>query len=616
MEANWTMLNFPRVGLRSPNLTNTTVNLQENFEIDLEDTNWILTSSFIIFTMQTGFGMLESGCVSIKNEANIMMKNLADISLGGLTYWIFGYGMSFGEGAWSNPFIGVGDFLVDPPVGDALMGPVFASFLFQLSFATTATTIVSGAMAERCNFKAYCMFSFLNTIVYCVPAGWVWGSHGFLNKLGAVDIAGSGPVHLIGGASAFASALMLGPRLGRYAKGYAPLPMGNPVNAAMGTFVLWWGWLAFNSGSTYGVSGAKWQYAARAAVMTMMGSFGGGCLGIMYTMIKNKGKAEVMDLINSILGALVSITAGCFLYRAWEALLIGFIGGAIASSSATLFDRMKVDDPVSASAVHGACGFWGVIAVGLFADNPIPMETTNGRSGLFKGGGWYLLGVQTLTGVCLMAWAIVVTMSLLWAIDRIMPIRMDPYDELLGADLTEHRIRHGNVEISRAVSALRPFHKSDSMEEIGNVGVNTGHCFVVDKINEANKNKTKNKFNSKLQIFTNKAFVPDKNPEQTFHKHGILNKRPGNPDNELHRTIDSMANEINGTVKVGKKTSIHSVANNIKGKKFKEFTEEEIEDLGRINASQDRFRHRFNQEDFQEHFNRSGQSSANFRWLD
>ncbi|KAL0859084.1 hypothetical protein ABMA27_010931 [Loxostege sticticalis] len=618
MDGNWTM--FPRIGLRSPNLTNTTVNLQENFEIDLEDTNWILTSSFIIFTMQTGFGMLESGCVSIKNEANIMMKNLADISLGGLTYWIFGYGMSFGEGAYSNPFIGVGDFLVDPPVGDALMGPVFASFLFQLSFATTATTIVSGAMAERCNFKAYCVFSFLNTVVYCVPAGWVWGSHGFLNRMGAVDIAGSGPVHLIGGSSAFASALMLGPRLGRYAKGNDPLPLGNPVNAVMGTFVLWWGWLAFNSGSTYGVSGAKWQYAARAAVMTMMGSFGGGCFGLLYTMIKHKGRADVMELINSILGALVSITAGCFLYRAWEALIIGAIGAAIASITAPLFDRIRVDDPVGASAVHGACGFWGVVAVGLFADNPIPMDTTNGRSGLFKGGGWYLLGVQTLTGVCLMAWGALVTMALLWIIDKVMPIRMDPYEELLGADLTEHKIRHGQVGVSRAVSALRPFHRSNSIEEVGGIGVNTGHSLVVDKLHEARENASKTKGKLNLHMFSNKAFVDDQQPESAF-KTGILNKRPGNPENELHRALDSMVNEINGTnfnrrKGKGKKgvTPIQVLPEEIKGKKFKELTVTELEELGEMNVSEDRFRYRFGEDDYKNDAIRSG--NPNIRWID
>ncbi|KAI8441393.1 hypothetical protein MSG28_015008 [Choristoneura fumiferana] len=616
---NWTSYTpEPHIGLRSPNLTNSSVNLQENFEIDLEDTNWILTSSFIIFTMQTGFGMLESGCVSIKNEANIMMKNLADISLGGLTYWIFGYGMSFGQGPYSNPFVGVGDFLVDPPVGDALMGPVFASFLFQLSFATTATTIVSGAMAERCNFKAYCLFSFLNTIVYCVPAGWVWGSHGFLNRLGAVDIAGSGPVHLIGGSSAFASALMLGPRLGRYAKGTAPLPLGNPVNAVMGTFVLWWGWLAFNSGSTYGVSGAKWQYAARAAVMTMMGSFGGGCFGLIYTMVKNKGKADVMELINSVLGALVSVTAGCFLYRSWEAILIGLIGAAIANITTPLFDKLRVDDPVGASSVHGACGFWGVLAVGLFADNPIPMDTTKGRSGLFKGGGWYLLGVQGLTGVCLMAWGSLVTMALLWLIDQVLPIRMDPYDELLGADLTEHRIRHGQVGVSRAVSALRPYHRSNSIEEIGGIGVNTGHNLIVDKLYEAHLRKSQKK-SSGLQFFKNHAFdvSPEEPPKSKFRSNGFLNKRPGNPKNELHRALDSMVHELNGDDLKNKESGnveegmTAKAPPEVRGKKLRELSATELQDLEEINANEDRFRHRFSGEDYKEDLKR-----ANVAWID
>ncbi|CAG9573398.1 unnamed protein product [Danaus chrysippus] len=608
MDSNWTF----HVGLRSPNLTNTTVSLQENFEIDLEDTNWILTSSFIIFTMQTGFGMLESGCVSIKNEANIMMKNLADISLGGLTYWIFGYGLSFGDGPLSNPFIGVGNFLVDPPVGDALMGPVFASFLFQLSFATTATTIVSGAMAERCNFKAYCLFSFLNTIVYCVPAGWVWGQHGFLNKLGAVDIAGSGPVHLIGGASAFASALMLGPRLGRYARGSAPLPLGNPVNAVMGTFVLWWGWLAFNSGSTYGVSGAKWQYAARAAVMTMMGSFGGGCFGLLFTLIKNKGRADVMELINSVLGSLVSITAGCFLYRAWESLVIGMIGAAIASAATPLFDRLRIDDPVGASAVHGACGFWGVLAVGLFADNPIPMETTNGRSGLFKGGGWYLLGVQALTGVCLAAWGALVTMALLWLIDLVLPIRMDPYEELLGADLTEHRIRHGQVGVTRAVSALRPFYQSPSVERVGGVGVNTGHDLVVDKLHEYSRRK-KNKLHPELQVYPNNGFIDD-GSEPSFKNNGFLNKRPGNPENDLHRALDTMINEIDGRSSKRRDTSLRK--EDFKGKKFKELSVHELEELEEISAAEDRFRYRFTEDDYRNDVERGCSANPTLRWID
>ncbi|CRL04219.1 CLUMA_CG017324, isoform A [Clunio marinus] len=456
------------------------------YELEIEDTNWVLTSSFIIFTMQTGFGMLESGCVSVKNEVNIMMKNIIDVVLGGFTYWMFGYGMSFGRGAFSNPFIALGDFLIDPGVDDPLMGQIFAAFLFQLSFSTTATTIVSGAMAERCNFKAYCLFSFFNTLVYCIPAGWVWGEHGFLYNMGVVDIAGSGPVHLIGGASAFASAAMLGPRLGRYANGIGSLPLGNPVNACMGLFVLWWGWLAFNSGSTYGVSGSKWIYSARAAVMTMLASFGGGFWAVMYSLFRNEGRVDIFDLINGILGSLVSVTAGCYLYHAWEAILVGFIGSFVVSFVTPMFDRMGVDDPVGASSVHGIGGIWGVIAVGLFADDPKPLKTTSGRTGLFKGGGWELFGIQCLAALCLLTWGVLSTFILLWVINKIVPIRMDPNEELLGADLMEHRINHTSIGISRALSALAPI-KVDlkEMMNVPKIGRNPGHDSCIQEIRDA-----------------------------------------------------------------------------------------------------------------------------------
>lgn len=203
--------------------------------------------------------------------------------------------------------------------------------------------------------------------------------------------------------------------------------------------------MAFNSGSTYGVSGAKWIYSARAAVMTMMGSFGGGFFGTAYSLVKNDGRVDILDLINGILGSLVSVTAGCYLYRAWEAILIGMIGAILVCFLMPVFDRMGVDDPVGASAVHGIGGLWGVIAVGLFADNPIPLTITNGRKGLFKGGGWYLLGIQSLCALCLLCWGVFSTFILLWVINKIVPIRMDPNEELLGADLMEHKIYHGQV---------------------------------------------------------------------------------------------------------------------------------------------------------------------------
>ncbi|XP_006564874.1 ammonium transporter 1-like isoform X3 [Apis mellifera] len=448
------------IGNNETNITNSSITetyFVSAYNLNQEDSNWIITNSFIIFTMQTGFGMLESGCVSLKNEVNIMMKNVVDIVLGGLTYWAFGFAMSFGTDKLNNPFIGMGEFLIDPSLEDEFMGPKCAAFLFQLSFATTSTTIVSGAMAERCNFKAYCLFSFLNTIVYCVPAGWIWGDQGFLKKLGAVDIAGSGAVHLVGGSSALACAIMLGPRLGRYDNGIDPLPLGCPVNAIMGLFVLWWGWLAFNSGSTYGVSGQRWQYAARAAISTMLASMGGGLVGLGFS-LNGPDRIDILSQINGILGSLVAIT-----------------------------------------------------------DNPYPLNTTNGRKGLLKGGGGYLLGIQCLTVVCLAFWSFIVSTILLWFINKIIPIRMSIHDELLGADLVEHRIRHSQIGISRAMSALRILEKHE-LANVHPVGINPGHDTYIKKYNRKNRFNYGKQFflekklskNSQLNTITN-AILTDKN---------------------------------------------------------------------------------------------------------
>lgn len=252
--------------------------------------------------------------------------------------------------------------------------------------------------------------------------------------------------------------------------------------------MLWWGWLAFNSGSTYGVSGFKWQYAARAAVMTMMSSFGGGCFAIFYSMYQTNGNLDIVHLINGILGSLVAVTAGCYLYHAWEAILIGIIGSFLTCVAMPVIDHWGIDDPVGASAVHGVSGIWGVIAVGLFADNPIPLATTNGRTGLFKGGGWYLLGIQCLSALCLTVWGLGSTFLLLWMIDKFVPIRMEASEELLGADLMEHHIKHGQIGISRALSALAPLHVNlNSVRDVPQVGVNPGHESYINEVAEAAK---------------------------------------------------------------------------------------------------------------------------------
>ncbi|KAG5673240.1 hypothetical protein PVAND_003303 [Polypedilum vanderplanki] len=433
------------------------------YDIEIQDASWIMVASIMIFSMQTGFGLLESGIVSRKNEVNIMMKNIVDILLGGITYYIFGYALSYGRSSYTNPFISFGDFMIDPSVDDKLMGQILTAFFFQLSFATTATTILSGTVAERINFHAYCLFSLINTVVYCIPAGWIWSENGFLRNLGVVDIAGSGPVHLLGGASAFAGAVMLGPRLNRYDrtsdKPTSSLPMGNPINACVGLFFLYWGWLAFNAGSTYGLSGQKWEYAARAAFMTMLASFGGGCYSLVYSMIKHKGKLDPSDIINGILASLVAITAGCFLFRAWESIVVGVIGSIFTLVSVPFFDRMEIDDPVGAISVHGIAGIWGVLAVGLFAEETA-IQTTGDRFGLFKGGGFYLLSVQALAVICITLWAIFSTFLLLWFVNKITPLRMKVEDEIMGADYAEHNImplaiENNTTKTSTALSKVR-----------------------------------------------------------------------------------------------------------------------------------------------------------------
>ena len=247
-KTNWTM-------------NSTETSTQKGEEIGSSDATWILTSAFIIFTMQSGFGLLESGMVSKKNEANIMVKNAVDVIYGGLSYWLFGFALSFGLSSHGNAFAGYGYFLTD--AHESKMGQVFSKYFFQLSFSTTATTIVSGAMAERTNLKAYTMYSFLNTLTYTIPAHWIWDEKGWLHTMGAVDIAGCGAVHLVGGVSGLVATLMLKPRTGRFDADAPPKHMASPTNVLLGTFMLWWGWLGFNCGSTFGISGMKWKLASR-----------------------------------------------------------------------------------------------------------------------------------------------------------------------------------------------------------------------------------------------------------------------------------------------------------------------------------------------------------------
>ncbi|XP_020902017.1 putative ammonium transporter 3 [Exaiptasia diaphana] len=430
----------------STNITNSTVSqtTEANGSIGPDDATWILTSAFIIFTMQSGFGLLESGMVSSKNEANIMVKNAIDVIYGGLSYWLFGFALSFGKEGRNTPFCGLGHFLTD--VDEHEMGGVYARYFFQLSFSTTATTIVSGAMAERANLKAYTLFSFLNTVTYCFPAHWIWDDHGWLRKLGAVDIAGCAAVHLVGGMSGLVATLYLKPRANVFDPKSPPAQMASPTNVLLGTFMLWWGWLGFNCGSTFGISGQKWKLASRSAVVTINGSIGGGIMGMFYSYVFYKGKLDIPVFITGILGGLVSITAICSIARPWEALVISLIGALISCAGCQILRKLKIDDPVGCVPVHAFAGIWGLVAVSLFAEEDKLEMKFSHHSGIFKGGPVSFLGVQLLAVVSISAWTITITLLELMFVNRILPLRVSPEDEAVGADRIEHGITHGILE--------------------------------------------------------------------------------------------------------------------------------------------------------------------------
>ncbi|XP_071845049.1 putative ammonium transporter 3 isoform X3 [Apostichopus japonicus] len=455
--------------------------------------------------MQSGFGLLESGMVSRKNEVNIMVKNSVDVIFGGLSYWMFGYAFSFGTDEGSNWFCGMGMFFTDSEDLDD-MGWIFAKFVFQASFATTATTIVSGAMAERTKLESYCVVSLFNTIIYCFPAHWAWAEEGVFYKMGAIDIAGAGAVHLVGGITGLVATLMLKPRRGRF-DGSRDTQMSNPTNALLGMFMLWWGWLGFNCGSTFGISGGKWKLATRAAVTTLTASIGGGITGIVGSrLIKPSGrKFDISYLNNGVLGGLVSITSLCALSRPWEGLVIGAIGGLLAISSPFFIEKLKIDDPVGVIGVHAVAATWGLLSVGLFAE-PDEIQAINSRYGLFYGGGFELLGIQALFAIVIMIWTAMSSFVLLFIVDKSLGLRCSVEHEILGADIVEHGINSLTSEerqsVIRQFAELghpSPFDKFGNYipDDMGCMSDQSIHCFgkrsnvfTVTDVEHSDNNKT------------------------------------------------------------------------------------------------------------------------------
>jgi Amt family ammonium transporter len=370
----------------------------------LLDTIWVMVAAFLVFWMQAGFAYLEGGLTRAKNTNNIMMKNLMDFSIGSVAFWAVGFALMFGDGnsfiGWSGWFLSGADN--SPATGDAYQGvysalnwtgvPLFAKFMFQLVFAATAATIVSGAMAERTKFSAYLIYSFVvSAFIYPVVGHWVWGG-GWLAKLGMWDFAGSTVVHSTGGWLALIGAIMLGPRIGKYSREGKPqaIPGHSLPMAALGVFILWLGWFGFNPGSTMAADASIAQIATTTNLAAAMGAI--GALIASWLSLK---KPDVSMTLNGVLAGLVAITAPCAFVSPLSAAIIGLAAGVVVVFSVILLDRAKVDDPVGAVSVHGVCGALGTIALGLFAQEGYAPANTTGN-GLLFGGGFQLLLAQTI----------------------------------------------------------------------------------------------------------------------------------------------------------------------------------------------------------------------------
>ena len=383
---------------------------------------WTLVAAALVFFMQAGFAMVETGFTRAKNAVNIMMKNLMDFAIGSLAYWAIGFAIMFG--ATSTGLFGTtGFFLSDyTPGGDPW---VLAFWMFQAVFCATAATIVSGAMAERTKFVGYLTYSVVvSAIIYPVFGSWAWGSlfngNGWLEQLGFIDFAGSTVVHSVGGWVGLAGAIVLGPRIGKYTpEGQVrPIPGHNLPLAALGTFILWLGWFGFNPGSTTAaVKDISWIF-----VNTNLAA-AAGALTAMFTAWSRFGKPDVGMSLNGALAGLVAITAPCNNVTPLSAVVIGAIAGVLVVLSVLFFDRVKVDDPVGAISVHGVCGAWGTLAAGLFNIEGFSLK---------------IIGVQLIGIGSAFVWAFGVALIAFKLIDMIIGLRVSPEEETDGLDFHEH----------------------------------------------------------------------------------------------------------------------------------------------------------------------------------
>ncbi len=400
------------------------------------DVIWLLVAAFLVFFMQAGFAMVESGFSRSKNAANLLLKNLMDFAVGTLLFFAIGFGLMYGASA--GGFIGTDNFFLSNLGYGPESAYEWAGFLFQLVFAATAATIVSGAVAERLKFSAYLVYSIIIAgLVYPISGHWLWGG-GWLAELGFIDFAGSTLVHSVGGWAGLAGALVLGPRIGKFNKdGSSNVIPGHSLTlAALGVFILWFGWFGFNPGSTLSGMNPGIGYIA---VTTNMAAAAGAVSALLINWLRTGHPSTEMAL-NGALAGLVAITAGCASVTPVGALLIGLIAGPVLVYGLLFIERiLRVDDPVGAIAVHAFNGAWGTLAVGLFAAPAAGGLTGMGEvAGLFYGGGFSQVITQLIGIVAIGVWAFVTIFIVFKVTDVIMGIRVSPQEELEGLDITEH----------------------------------------------------------------------------------------------------------------------------------------------------------------------------------
>ncbi|KAK9940761.1 hypothetical protein M0R45_017403 [Rubus argutus] len=423
---------------------------------------YLLFSAYLVFVMQLGFAMLCAGSVRAKNAMNIMLTNVVDAVVGSLSFYLFGFAFAFGEGSNSNPFIGTNFFaLKDIPSTSSYD---YSFFLFQWAFAIAVAGITSGSIAERTQFSAYLIYScFLSGFVYPVVVHWVWSSSGWLNPSstsfllfgsGAIDFAGSGVVHLVGGIAGFWGSFIEGPRVGRFdAFGKAiPIRGHNATLVVLGTFLLWFGWFGFNPGSFDKILVAypdstdegNWTAVGRTAVVTTLAGSTSGIITLFGRRLL-VGHWDALDVCNGVLGGFVAITSGCAVVEPWAAVVCGFIAAWVLIGLNMLALKLQFDDPLEATQLHGGCGAWGLIFTGLFAKEEFVVQAydsgvvgTVRPYGLLMGGGWGLLGAQAVEALVIVGWVSLTMGPLFYILHKLNVLRISVDEEIAGLDVSSH----------------------------------------------------------------------------------------------------------------------------------------------------------------------------------